>query len=130
MLGFNGGILQWVFDRGRIGGPKGLLAAVISASGPHEELSNESLVSRIDSELRLALGALPPPLRCQVITEKRATFSSRPDVERPAGTTPLPGLVLVGDYVASDYPGTLEAAVRSGTVAGARAVGAPARIGA
>src|SRR5262249_19508955 len=37
MLGFTGGILQWVFDRGRIGGPKGLLAAVISASGRHEE---------------------------------------------------------------------------------------------
>lgn len=118
MLGFSGGILQWVFDRGRIGGPKGLLAAVISASGPHELLPKESLVSRVDSELRSALGALPSPLESQTITEKRATFSCRPGIERPAGTTALPGLVIAGDYVAGDYPGTLEAAVRSGVAAG------------
>jgi uncharacterized protein with NAD-binding domain and iron-sulfur cluster len=58
-----------------------------------------------------------------VITEKRATFSCRPGIERPAGTTPLPGLLLAGDYVESDYPGTLEAAVRSGVTAGLRAPG-------
>jgi predicted NAD/FAD-dependent oxidoreductase len=121
MLGFNGGVLQWVFDRGRLGGPKGLLAAVISASGPHEQLSREALVSKIEAELRAALGALPDRLWSQVITEKRATFSCRPRLARPEGTTPLPGLLLAGDYVESEYPGTLEAAVRSGIAAGARA---------
>ena len=120
MLGFTGGVLQWVFDRGRIGGAKGLLAAVISASGPHEELSKEVLVSRIDTELRAALGALPGVIWSQVITEKRATFSCRPGVDRPAGPTPLPGLHLAGDYVAGSYPGTLEAAVRGGVAAGTR----------
>lgn len=120
MLGFIGGILHWVFDRGRIGGPKGLLAAVISASGNHEALAKEALVSQIESELRPALGARPSLEWSQVITEKRATFSCRPGLERPAGTTPLPGLFLAGDYVAGDYPGTLEAAVRSGVAAGMR----------
>ena len=120
MLGFTGGILQWVFDRGRIGGPKGLLAAVISASGKHEELSKESLVSQSESELKSALGAPPPPKWSQVITEKRATFSCRPGLARPAATTALLGLFLAGDYIASDYPGTLEAAIRSGVAAGAR----------
>jgi len=114
MLGFSGGILQWVFDRGKLGGQKGLLAAVISASGPHEELSKEELVSKIDAELRAALGALPDPLWLQVITEKRATFSCRPGLRRPDGTTPVSGLLLAGDYIASEYPATLEAAVRSG----------------
>jgi squalene-associated FAD-dependent desaturase len=122
MLGFNGGILQWVFDRGQLGRPKGLLAAVISASGPHEELSKEALVSAIDAELRAGLGALPAARWSQVITEKRATFSCRPGLARPEGTTPLPGLLLAGDYVASEYPGTLEAAVRSGVAAGMRAM--------
>jgi predicted NAD/FAD-binding protein len=120
MLGFNGGVLQWVFDRGRLGGPKGLLAAVISASGTHEILAKEALVSRIDGELRAALGPLPAPRWSQVITEKRATFSCRSGLTQPEGATPLPGLLLAGDYVASDYPGTLEAAVRSGVAAGMR----------
>jgi len=121
MLGFSGGVLQWVFDRGKLGGPKGLLAVVISASGPHEELSKEGLVSKIGTELRAALGALPDPLGSQVITEKRATFSCRPGLQRPGGTTLVSGLLLAGDYVASEYPGTLEAAVRSGVAAGMRA---------
>ena len=119
MLGFNGGMVQWVFDRGRLGGPKGLLAAVISASGAHEDLPKETLVSRIEAELRVALGSLPACLWSQVITEKRATFSCRPGLQRPESATPLPGLLLAGDYVASDYPGTLEAAVRSGLAAAA-----------
>jgi hydroxysqualene dehydroxylase len=122
MLGFTGGIVQWVFDRGQIGGPKGLLAAVISASGPHEVLSRDFLVSQIEAELRAALGSLPARLGSQVITEKRATFSCRPGVERPKGATPLSGLLLAGDYIEGDYPGTLEAAVRSG-IAAAAAIG-------
>jgi uncharacterized protein with NAD-binding domain and iron-sulfur cluster len=119
MLGFSGGVLQWVFDRGRLGGAKGLLAAVISASGAHEELPKEALVSRIEAELRAALGELPSPQWSQVIAERRATFSCTPALKRPEATTPLHGLFLAGDYVASDYPGTLEAAVRSGIAAAA-----------
>ncbi len=122
MLGFSGGIAQWVFDRGRLGGPKGLLAAVISASGAHEELTKEELTARIGIELKAALGELPSPRWSQVITEKRATFSCTPALERPEAFTAIPGLALAGDYVASEYPGTLEAAVRSG-IAAAIAVG-------
>ena len=123
MLGFIGGIAQWVFDRGRLGGPKGLLAAVISASGAHEELTKEELAARIGIELKTALGELPPPRWSQVITEKRATFSCAPAIERPEAFTAIPGLVLAGDYVASEYPGTLEAAVRSGIAAATRSIG-------
>ena len=117
MLGFSGGIVQWVFDRGRLGGPKGLLAAVISASGAHEELTKEELAERIGIELKAALGDLPSPQWSQVITEKRATFACTPALTRPEMFTAIPGLVLAGDYVASEYPGTLEAAVRSGVAA-------------
>ena len=125
MLGFSGGIVQWVFDRGQLGGPKGLLAAVISASGRHEELDRDALASRVHAELAAALraahipapGTLPSYRLRRVITERRATFSCTPGLLRPARDTPLPGLLLAGDYVASDYPGTLEAAVRSGLAA-------------
>jgi len=122
MLGFSGGIVQWVFDRGRLGGPKGLVAVVISASGAHEQLTKEDLTARIEIELKAALGELPSPLWSQVITEKRATFSCTPALVRPKMFSAIPGLVLAGDYVASEYPGTLEAAVRSG-IAAATAVG-------
>jgi len=122
MFGFNGGIAQWVFDRGRLGGPKGLVAAVISASGAHEQLTKEELTARIEVELKARLGELPSPQWSQVITEKRATFSCTPALVRPEAFTAVPGLVLAGDYVASEYPGTLEAAVRSG-IAAARTLG-------
>jgi squalene-associated FAD-dependent desaturase len=123
MLGFSGGIAQWVFDRGQLGGPKGLLAAVISASGAHEQLTKEELTARIGIELEAALGELPSPRWSQVITEKRATFSCAPALARPEAFTAVRGLVLAGDYVASEYPGTLEAAVRSGIAAAVRSIG-------
>ena len=44
--------------------------------------------------------------------------------EFPANDIGLPALALAGDYTASDYPATLESAVRSG-VAAARLVRAP-----
>jgi len=91
---------------------------VISASGPHEDLSKEALVSRVEAELGTTIGVSASTLWSQVITEKRATFSCRSGLERASGTTPLPGLLLAGDYIASDYPGTIEGAVRSGIAAG------------
>jgi len=117
MLGFSGGMVQWVFDRGRLGGPKGLLAAVISASGAHQQLTKEELTARIEIELKAALGELPSPRWSQVITEKRATFSCTPALARPRVATAIPRLLLAGDYLAGEYPGTLEAAVLSGVAA-------------
>ncbi|MGB5080985.1 MAG: hydroxysqualene dehydroxylase HpnE [Burkholderiales bacterium] len=119
MLGFAGGILQWLFDRQRPGSEDhaGLVAAVTSGSGAHEELDRETLASRIDSELRAALPGLPSLRSSQVIVEKRATFSCRPALRRPEGATPVPGLMLAGDYIAGPHPATLEAAVRSGVQA-------------
>jgi len=119
MLGHAGGVTQWLFDRGQLGGPAGLLAAVISARGRHLELSNGESIERIHAEIADLLPHLPKPLWSQVITEKRATFSCTPRLARPAMTTALPGLMLAGDYVASDYPATLESAVRSGINAAA-----------
>ncbi len=121
MLGQANGIMQWLFDRKQItnqlGGPPGLLAAVISARGQHLALSHEELATRIHAEIAGIVPNLPKPLWSQVITEKRATYSCTPDLPRPATTTALPGLLLAGDYIAGDYPGTIEAAVRSGVAA-------------
>jgi len=122
MLGFSGGILQWAFDRGQLGNARhaGLIAAVISASGTHEELSGDALAAKVAAEIATVTGRNELPRWNRVITEKRATWSCRPGVLRPTMRTPLPGLLLAGDYLAGEYPGTLEAAAQNG-VAAARA---------
>jgi squalene-associated FAD-dependent desaturase len=113
---------QFVFDRGQLDtGQAGVLAVVISASGAAAALGQAALADQVAAQLATAFAdpALLQPQWSQVITEKRATFACTPGLIRPPHSTGLPGLVLAGDYTASDYPGTLEAAVRSGLGAAA-----------
>lgn len=111
---------QFVFDRAQLDPAQdGLLAVVVSAAGDAADLPREQLASAIASQLAQDFGRpeLAAPAWTQLITEKRATFSCTPSLVRPGNITPLPGLVLAGDYTASDYPATLETAVRSGQAA-------------
>lgn len=113
--GVTAGPAQWAFDRGQLGGPEGLMACVISASGPHEALPRDELILQTHAQLERHLGRrLPSPEWSQVIVEKRATIACRPGIFRPGIRTPMRGLWLAGDYLESDYPATLESAVRSG----------------
>jgi squalene-associated FAD-dependent desaturase len=105
---------QWLFDRGRLCGQDGLIGVVISASGAHQELEQDELARRVRAELSSRFPGLGEPRWQRVIAEKRATFSCSVGLRRPANRTPIPRLYLAGDYTASDYPATLEAAVRSG----------------
>ncbi|MDH4284770.1 MAG: hydroxysqualene dehydroxylase HpnE [Gallionellaceae bacterium] len=114
MLGLDRCFAQWLFDKGQIAGQHGLIAAVISAEGNHQELAHEQLAQKVTQELREQLGITEAPLWSQTIAEKRATFSCTPGLSRPARKTPLPNLLLAGDYTAGDYPATLEGAVTSG----------------
>jgi squalene-associated FAD-dependent desaturase len=114
MLGLAHGLVQWVFDRGALGGEKGLLAAVISAQGDHQQMSHEELTAACHRELAAALPSLPPPQWSQVIAEKRATIAVGASPARPAIDTGMPGVFLAGDYTDPEYPPTLEAAARSG----------------
>jgi len=123
MLGFQGGLAQWAFDRGSLSGHRGLIACVLSGAGAHESLAQEELAAALHAELAHALPGLPAPRWCRVIAEKRATFSCRVGLDRPPNATPIPNLLLAGDYTASDYPATLEAAVRSGVAAARLASG-------
>lgn len=99
---------QFVFDRGQLGGPAGLLAFVVSASS----VDNAALAQRVlaQAERQLGLHALQA---VQTIVEKRATFACLPGLERPPMQV-LPGLLACGDYIDGPYPATLEGAVRSG----------------
>ncbi|MFC7296837.1 hydroxysqualene dehydroxylase HpnE [Herminiimonas aquatilis] len=108
---------QFVFDRGQLDATQsGLFAVVVSASTEAIALGHEALSAAIAKQLADALQMphLATPEWRRVITEKRATFSCTPALQRPQEHTGLPGLVLAGDYLASDYPATLESAIRSG----------------
>jgi predicted NAD/FAD-dependent oxidoreductase len=121
MLGFTGGVIQWAFDRGALSNHRGLIAAVVSARGAHQDLSQDAFGAAVHAELQAHLGVLPQPQWQRVIAEKRATYSCTPGLARPQQHTAMPGLLLAGDYVDGPYPATLETAVRSG-IAAARSV--------
>ncbi len=108
---------QFIFDRGQLDASQsGLMAVVISASSEAIAQGNETLLAEVLLQIAadLDMPALLNPQWHRIISEKRATFSCTPDLRRPANDTGLKGLFLAGDYTASDYPATLEGAVRSG----------------
>jgi squalene-associated FAD-dependent desaturase len=111
---------QFVFDRGQLDPAQaGLLAVIVSASSQAAALPRQELAGAIAAQLAHAFGRpeLGSPGWVKVVTEKRATFACTAGLARPANATPLPGLVLAGDYTAGEYPATLEMAVRSGLAA-------------
>lgn len=97
---------QFVFDRGQLGGPRGLLAFVVSASAGDRETVQSQVVAQAQAQLGLQLQVV------STVIEKRATLVCSPGLVRPARAI-APGLLACGDYVDGPYPSTLEGAVRS-----------------
>lgn len=116
MLGFAGGYIQWLIDRGVVASQPGLLAAVISTRGPHQQLSGQMLADEVARELAGYFPHWPAPLWTRCIREQRSTFLCSPgsNARRPGHRTLQQGLWLAGDYTDTGYPATLEGAVRSG----------------
>ena len=116
---------QFVFDRGQLNTTQpGLFAVVISASGEVGALGHDEIITDICRQLAAVFkrDEFATPLWAKVITEKRATFSCVPGLYRPPNTTQIKGIALAGDFTASRYPATLEAAVRSGCAAAAELI--------
>ncbi len=119
-----GQFAHWLFDRGRHG-PWWVGSLVISDSREARALGaagNDTALS--DALIRQLVDAtgLPAPTRLTLIHEKRATIACTPDRPRLQADSLLPvvpGIALAGDYAWSEYPATLEGAVRSGLAAAA-----------
>ncbi|MDB5943373.1 MAG: hypothetical protein JWQ13_2939 [Ramlibacter sp.] len=97
---------QFVFDRGQLGGPAGLLAFVVSASPRDRDTLQEQVMAQAAA---LGWSGLQP---LQTVVERRATFACTPGLKRPAIQV-VPGLLACGDYVEGPYPATIEGAVRA-----------------
>ncbi len=101
---------QFVFDRGQLGGPRGLLAFVVSASADERSTLQAQVLVQARNQLGLTLESV------QTIVEKRATFACTPALQRPPMQV-APGLLACGDFIDGPYPATIEGAVRSGVAA-------------
>jgi zeta-carotene desaturase len=64
-------------------------------------------------------------LKSGVLKEARATFSVTPGLDRfrPQQATRWKGLFVAGDWTATEWPSTMEGAVRSGRLAAGSVVG-------
>lgn len=115
MIGLISKTGQWMFDRGYCG-QAGLMAVVISSIGPHMQMDNAALCALIVAEISTLFSDWPAPTETYVVRERRATFLCRTGINsiRPSTVTPVRGCLLAGDFTATDYPATLEGAVRSG----------------
>ena len=64
-------------------------------------------------------------VKSAVLKEARATFSVLPglDAVRPGQETGAPGLFVAGDWTRTEWPSTMEGAVRSGRMAAGAVLG-------
>ena len=110
-LGLTGGMGQWVSVRDRV------ISVTISAAEACVKLSADQIAKTVWEELapllRLDAAILPPH---RIIKEKRATIAHTPAMVagRPGPLLPYEHMVLAGDWLQSDWPCTIEAAILSG----------------
>jgi squalene-associated FAD-dependent desaturase len=123
--------IQWVFAKSRIRGWEGsrgsYLELVISASWAEIAMGREEILASALGELERFFPRVREArlLKSAVLKEARATFSVVPglDRHRPAQRTEWPGLFLAGDWTATEWPSTMEGALRSGRLAAGEVVG-------
>jgi zeta-carotene desaturase len=127
--------IQWIFTKSRIRrwpASRGTyLELVISASWPELKMGREAILASALEELAMFFPAIKTArlVKSSVLKEARATFSVTPGLDhyRPTQKTQWPGLFLAGDWTATEWPSTMEGAVRGGRLAAGAIVGDAAR---
>ncbi len=118
--------IQWMFHKSRLiesreKGSGSYVELVVSCSRSLVEKSKAEIIEMAVRELQEffpgARGA--NLLKSTVIKEVNATYSPGPGVDqyRPNPETAWPRVFLAGDWTATDWPATMEGAVRSGYLA-------------
>lgn len=112
---------QWLF-RKDVEGRR--LHAVISAADDWVDLPEDEIVRRVAGDCEACLPAARGArvVWSRAVKERRATFAATPEFDRGRpNVTPTRkgGVILAGDYTATDWPATMEGATRSGLAAAA-----------
>jgi uncharacterized protein with NAD-binding domain and iron-sulfur cluster len=121
--------MQWMFnkDGGRY------LQLVVSASRDLTALSRKEIIDIAIGDLRLYFPRVREAklVKAHVVKEQRATFAAAPETEslRPGAAAEIANLYIAGDWTRTNWPATMEGAVRSGYIAAealCRSMGKPA----
>ena len=123
--------IQWMFQKSRIrrweASRGSYLELVISASFAELELSREEILRAALEEATVFFPAMREArlVKSNVLKEARATFSVTPGLDRfrPEQRTRWPGLFVAGDWTKTEWPSTMEGAVRSGRLAAGEVTG-------
>ncbi len=123
--------IEWFFHKSRIrryAPEKGsYVELVIAGSRAQLSMTREEILSGALNELQLFFPEVKRAklVKSGVLKEARATFSVVPGLDqfRPGQTTEWPGLYLAGDWTATEWPSTMEGAVRSGRLAAGAVMG-------
>ena len=114
--------IQWMFQKSKIHDREGsYLELVVSASKTLVEKSRQEILDLALAELIEFFPAAKKArvLKATVIKEVYATYAIVPGLDqyRPAVRTEWPRLFLAGDWTLTNWPATMEGAVRSGYLA-------------
>jgi squalene-associated FAD-dependent desaturase len=126
--------IEWFFHKSRIRrldpAQGSYVEVVIAGSRAQLKIGREEILGSALEELArfFPLVKAAKLLKSCVLKEARATFSVTPGLDRyrPSQQTEWPGLYLAGDWTATEWPSTMEGAVRSGRLA-AGALGGDAK---
>jgi squalene-associated FAD-dependent desaturase len=117
---------QWLFNKNgsvaaAANSPEHYYQVVISASHGLRGRDPKEVAEQVCGELRAIWPAAQKArlIRWRVVSEPEAVFSMQPGLDslRPNQRTPIPNLLLAGDWTATGWPATMEGAVRSGYLA-------------
>jgi squalene-associated FAD-dependent desaturase len=118
---------EWIFhknlnfDKPEQAGEGSYLSIVISASHRLTGLPKEEILARVLADVRACLPDSREAVlvRSQVIRWPKATISPKPgaDALRPSQISPIPNLLVAGEWTRTGWPSTMEGAARSGYLA-------------
>jgi uncharacterized protein with NAD-binding domain and iron-sulfur cluster len=119
--------IQWMFHKSKIHEKResdhqgSYVELVVSASKSLVQRSREEILELAARELAEFFPAVKEAkvVKAAVIKEVYATYAIVPGLDqyRPAAKTGWPRIFLAGDWTATDWPATMEGAVRSGYLA-------------